>query len=111
MPKLTATLGTIIGPVIPNTVFNLNDTVTTTLSDDHMGLLVVGILPDDICAVFRVDDGSLVVISAETTFTTNPAIPNRYYCFFSGGYFNVMNKVGDAKTLKVSMFGLERVTG
>lgn len=99
-----------MGPVIPNTVFDLNETITTPLSDDHMGMLMVGILPDDIVAIFRIDNGSMTVISADTTFTTNPAIPNKYYCFFNAGFFNVTNKVADTKTLKVSMLALERAT-
>jgi hypothetical protein len=107
MAKLSATQGNIVGPIIPNTVFNENDTVITPLTTTHMGILMVGVSEDNAVAFFAVENGSLSVVYANSLFTTNPSKPNKYYCFFDGGFFKVTNKVGDSKTIKISLFGLE----
>jgi len=107
MAKLAATRGTVIGPVIPNTTFNLNDTVSTLLSNDFLGTLIAGIQEDSAAGLFLIENGTITVISANSLFTTNAVIPNKYYIFFDGGFLKVTNKVGNSKTLKISLFGLE----
>jgi hypothetical protein len=111
MPKLSVTKGSLTGPLIPNVVFNTNDIVATSMTTDFMGIIMVGILEDDAVGVFRVDNTNLTVISSNNLFTTNPSIPNKYLLFFDSGVLKVQNKVGDSKTLKISILGLEQTAG
>lgn len=110
MPKLAATLGTLAGPVIPNTLTLLNEAVSTLVSDDIMGLLIVAVVEDSACALFRLENGTLTVISADNRFTTHPDPPGKYYCHFDEGFFKVTNKVDNGKTIKISLYGLEQRT-
>ena len=107
--KLAGCRGLFAGPVIANNAsFDLTDIQTTLVDSTHYGLLIIGVPTDSATAVFRLDGGSIVVVSANTLFTTSAFIPNKYYCYFDvDGYFKVENKVGNGKEIRMSLFGLE----
>lgn len=107
MAKLAAALGTIVGPIIPNTTLNLNDTYTTLVNNEFLGMLMVGVPEDNAVGFFAVENGNLSVIYANSLFTLMSAIPNKYYVFFDSNLLKITNKVGDGKTIKMSMIGLE----
>ena len=108
--KLAATLGNVAGPVIPNTAFELDDVVTTTLADNFMGIVVIGIVEDSACGIWRVENGGGATISANALYTNVKDNAATYNAYFEDNYLKVQNKVGNGKTLKISVFGLEKAT-
>jgi len=93
------------GKIITSSGFDEDEVVATTLAESTCGILIVGIGPDLITAVFRLDGGILTFISADVLFSKIKDLPNQYNCYFEGGFFKVQNKVADGKTLNVSVYG------
>jgi predicted secreted protein len=108
--KLAATLGNVAGPVIPNRAFALNQVIETTLDATFMGILIVGVPEDAACGIWRVENGGGATISANALFTNTKDNAATYNVYYEGGYLKVQNKVGAAKTLRISVFGLEAAT-
>ena len=110
MAKLVAARGTIIGPVITNTVFNLNDVVTTPLADDFCGLLLIGVTTDSALGLYLIANGTGADILASSVFSMTKDTDSKYNGYFEGGFLKIQNKVGNSKTLKISAMGLESRT-
>lgn len=110
MGRLIACVGNIGGPVIPNTVFDLDAVVTTNLDDTFCGLLIIGVTTDSAVGVWRIENGGGAVVSMNALFSNTKDTAGKYNCYYEGGYLKIQNKVGNAKLLKVSSYGLEPAT-
>jgi hypothetical protein len=108
--KLAATLGNVAGPAIPNTAFALDQVVVTPIDSTFMGIVVIGVVEDSACGIWRAENGGGAAVSAHALFANAKDNAATYNAYFEDGYLKVQNKVGNGKTLKISVFGLEPAT-
>ncbi|GEM_PF-5109103 len=82
------------------------DAVLSTGLSASFGILVVACTTDNVTAVYRVENQTLVAISAHANFSIVKDTGSKYNVYWETDQFKVQNKITGTKTIKVGFFGV-----
>jgi hypothetical protein len=105
--KIITTLGTMMGPIVANTLTDNTDVVTTMLTNLFLGILIIGVPEDDACGVAMIEKGGITAISANALFSVAKDTAAHYNVYFEDDVMKIQNLVGNGKMIKASFLGLE----
>jgi hypothetical protein len=102
---LAVTIGRFVGRVAGPTAIPVDGVLTTALNDERCGMLMTDALPNSAVALFRLEGGTLTVISADSVWTKHKDQNNKCNAYFEDGYLCIQNKTAEEKTVRVNIYG------
>jgi hypothetical protein len=83
-----------------------NTDVLATGISSGVGVLIVGVSTDTVCAIYRIEGSTLTVISANAEFSTSKDTGSKYNVYYETDQYKVQNNVGDNKNIEVIFIGV-----